>query len=226
MGKRLDHVDSAGTSVVITLFFGKIPIELFRVVILIENSQEGRTAIPSFLLTKSRKINQIQMNFPATVYGIALLASTLLCTTVFGVVLVFYIVVMPGIAKFDDGNYLRAFQFIDGIIQNSEPTFVTCWMGSIVAALVVFIVNIFQESHHDPLAFVAVALYGIGQVATFTINIPRNNRVKMLDIDSLTAEEKNSERLYFEGVWNRTNLVRTVLFGVSSVMFALLLHDN
>lgn len=168
---------------------------------------------------------QIKMNFPTTAYDIALLAATLLCTTVFAVVLVFNIVVMPGIAKFDDHKFLQAFQFIDGIIQNNEPTFTTFWMGSIAALLVVLIFNIVREDR-DVWVFVAAGLYGIGQVMTFTINIPRNNRVKMLDIVSLSIEEAKTERLYFERVWNQTNLARTVLFGVSSIIVALLLHSS
>ena len=55
---------------------------------------------------------------------------------------------MPGIAKLDDGGYLRTFQVIDGVIQKNQPIFVTIWIGSIIA-LVTFNVLVFTQLGND-----------------------------------------------------------------------------
>ena len=82
-------------------------------------------------------------------FEVVLYLSTLLVTIVFAWLLVFAIVIMPGIAKLDDdGGYLRTFQVIDGVIQKNQPIFVTIWIGSIIA-LVTFNVLVFTQLGND-----------------------------------------------------------------------------
>ena len=64
---------------------------------------------------------------------ISLISSALLCSLVAGITLVFAIVVMPGISKFEDKEFLKAFQLIDGVIQNNQPLFLLFWLGSIIS---------------------------------------------------------------------------------------------
>ena len=52
-----------------------------------------------------------------------LIASTLLCALVTGFIFTYSVVVMPGFAKLDDRDFIRAFQVTDGVIQNNQPLF-------------------------------------------------------------------------------------------------------
>ena len=52
---------------------------------------------------------------------LSLISSAFLCSLITGFILIFAIVVMPGISRFEDKEFLKAFQLIDGIIQNNQP---------------------------------------------------------------------------------------------------------
>merc|ERR1712226_1685901 len=127
---------------------------------------------------------------------ISLLIAALLCSLVFGWVLLFHIVVMPGIAKLDDGGFLRAFQVMDGVIQQGQPVLLT----------------------------VAAVIDVATQISTMTQNVPLNNRVKELDLSNMEYDQKRLEREQFEEPWNRWNLARTIgLAFVSAYLLVLLL---
>ncbi|MGB2533792.1 MAG: hypothetical protein ACPID2_01380 [Candidatus Puniceispirillum sp.] len=59
-----------------------------------------------------------------------LLIATLLCALVTGFIFTYAVVVMPGLAKLDDKDFIRAFQVTDGIIQDNQPLFMFVWLGS------------------------------------------------------------------------------------------------
>ena len=61
---------------------------------------------------------------------LSLISSAFLCSLITGFILIFAIVVMPGISRFEDKEFLKAFQLIDGIIQNNQPIFLLIWLGS------------------------------------------------------------------------------------------------
>ncbi len=50
-----------------------------------------------------------------------LLTSTLLCALATGFVLTYAVIVMPGLAKLADKEFIRAFQVTDKVIQNNQP---------------------------------------------------------------------------------------------------------
>ena len=54
------------------------------------------------------------------IFTISLLLSILLCSLVAGLLFGFAVVVMPGIAKLSDREYLISFKHMDGIIQNNH----------------------------------------------------------------------------------------------------------
>ena len=159
-------------------------------------------------------------------FEVGLYLSTLLVTIVFAWLLVFAIVIMPGIAKLDDdGGYLRAFQVIDGVIQKNQPIFVTIWISSVIA-LVTFNVLVFTQlgdadDDDDKLTKLLVTIsniaYLITQVTTFTKNVPLNNRVQTLDIAKLDNFTKKSERDKFEKSWIFWNNLRTIIMGIVSL---------
>ena len=55
---------------------------------------------------------------------ISLFFSILLCTLATGFILTYAIIVMPGLSKLDDKEFIKAFQVTDGIIQNNQPIFI------------------------------------------------------------------------------------------------------
>ncbi len=92
------------------------------------------------------------------VFQITLLLATLLCSLVAGFVLAFAVVVMPGIKTLSDRDFIRAFQVIDGIIQNNQPIFVLVWLGSIVALVASAVLGIGQLEGAERLLIISAVL--------------------------------------------------------------------
>ena len=143
---------------------------------------------------------------------VALVLTILLCSLVAGLLFGFAIVVMPGIAKLADKEYLLAFKHMDGIIQNNQPLFILVWAGSILSIIITLILGIMNLSGAQTyLLIFASILYLIGvQLPTFRFNIPLNNSLQNLDIESLEESEAASSRDGFEIPWNRWNIIRTI----------------
>ena len=156
---------------------------------------------------------------------ITLLLSIVFCSLVAGLLFGFAIVVMPGIAKLTDKEYLLAFKHMDGVIQNNQPLFVLVWAGSIlsvIATLALGIMNLRGEELY--LLTVATLLYLIGvQLPTFRFNIPLNNQLQNLDVEELEDNQAKSSRTEFEMPWNRWNRIRTVnaIIAVTLLLFVL-----
>ena len=131
---------------------------------------------------------------------VVLLLSALLCSLVAGLLFGFAVVVMPGIAKLSDREFLLAFKHMDGIIQDNQPLFLLAWVGSILslaAALVLGTVILTGSELY--LMWTAVVLYFLGvQLPTFRFNIPLNNSLQELEIQSLGESELKQSRVNFE----------------------------
>ena len=65
--------------------------------------------------------------------SLLLIISILLCGIVTGFIFTFAVVVMPGLSKLSDREFIRAFQVTDEVIQNKQPLFIFTWVGSIVS---------------------------------------------------------------------------------------------
>lgn len=161
-----------------------------------------------------------------TALAAVLILATLLCTLVAGFVLLFAIVVMPGIGTLSDREFLRAFQVIDRVIQNNQPHFLFVWIGSAVALLVAAAFGIgLLEGTSRSLLIVATAVFIVGvQLPTVMVNIPLNNRVQALSLDTLDETSLATERRRFEGAWNRWNLIRSAFACLSSVVLLYVLR--
>lgn len=144
-----------------------------------------------------------------------LLLAALLCGLVAGLLFAFAVVVMPGLARLDDGAYLKAFREVDGVIQRGQPLFGIAWLGSIAAVLAAAGVGATALSGADLAMAVAAALVWVlgVQVPTFTVHIPLNNRVQR---DEVTRQE-------FEPRWNRWNAFRTVSAALAALLSLLVL---
>ena len=161
------------------------------------------------------------------VFQITLLLATLLCSLVAGFVLAFAVVVMPGINNLSDREFIRAFQVMDGIIQNNQPMFVLVWVGSIVALVASAVLGIGQlEGAERLLMILAVLAYLlVVQLPTFTINIPLNNRLQTLNVDDMDESVQKEARMDFEPRWILWNSIRTIFASlVSSLLIILLLR--
>lgn len=160
-----------------------------------------------------------------TIFQITLMIATLLCTLVTGFILLFAIVIMPGIGTLNDREFLHAFQAVDRVIQENQPLFAVIWIGSALALLVATVLGIGQlEGMARVLLVVAAAAFILGtQLPTIAVNVPLNNRVQTLNIDTLNETEPRVERQRFEPRWNRWNVIRTAFASLASVQLIILL---
>ena len=158
-------------------------------------------------------------------FQIVLILATLLCSLVAGFLFAFATVVMPGIKTLNDREFIRAFQVIDGVIQNNQPLMVAVWMGSILAAVAAALMGFGQLDGTQRLLLISAPIvYILGvQLSTFTINVPLNNRLQELNVDAMDEAALQAARMNFEPSWNRWNLVRTPFAGLASVLFMILL---
>lgn len=158
-------------------------------------------------------------------FQIVLIAATLLCSLVAGFLFAFATIVMPGIKTLNDREFIRAFQAIDGVIQNNQPLFVAVWIGSVVASVTTAGLGFGQLDGIQRLLLVAAPLiYILGvQLSTFTINVPLNNQLQALNVDAMNEAALKAARMNFEPSWNRWNLVRTPFAGLASILFMILL---
>ena len=66
---------------------------------------------------------------------ISLIFTILTCSLVTGFIFTYAVVVMPGISKLNNKDFIRAFQVTDAVIQNNQPLFILTWMGSIISVI-------------------------------------------------------------------------------------------
>lgn len=146
-----------------------------------------------------------------TLMDTALIVTTLACGLVAGLVWGFSVVVMPGIAKLSDKDFLLAFKHMDAVIQNRQPMFMLVWVGSVASALVTLALGTMQLSGAPrQLMWFACGLYLVAvQGPTIRFNIPLNNAVQALNIEGMNDKELVEARARFEAPWNRWNQFRT-----------------
>lgn len=159
------------------------------------------------------------------IFQLTLIVATFLCSLVAGFVFAFAVVVMPGIGNLGDGEFLRAFQTMDRVIQNNQPVFMLVWMGSVIALLAAAALGFGQLDGTGRLLIIVAALvYLLGvQLPTVTINVPLNNTVQTLDIETMDESALATARRDFEQRWNYWNSTRTILASLVSVLLIILL---
>ena len=156
---------------------------------------------------------------------ISLFLSVLFCALATGFILTYAIVVMPGLSKLDDKEFIKAFQVTDGIIQNNQPIFILIWLGSIISVLSTIIVSIISLGILEAWLIIftsVVYLLGV-QVITITIHLPLNRHIQKIDINSTNPHTLNDERNNFETKWNYFNNIRTGIAIFVVLIFLLIL---
>ena len=142
-----------------------------------------------------------------------LFLSVLSCSLVTGFIFTYAIIVMPGLSKLSDKEFLKAFQVTDAVIQNKQPIFMVIWVGSIVSVLSLILISIAYVGLSETWLIVLVALiYLLGvQGITILIHLPLNNQIQKLNLEKLKDENLKNERLNFETKWNFFNNIRTTI---------------
>ena len=166
------------------------------------------------------------MGIDMDLFHIALMLSALLCSLVAGLVLTFAIVVMPGIRSLGDRDYLMAFKVMDRVIQNNQPIFMLVWVGSALLVLVSTVWGIWRLDGLDRiLLLIAGVIYIFGvQVPTAAINVPINNRLQALDLDTASDAELRALAETYETRWLRWNTNRTIVAITTTVLLLVLLN--
>ena len=157
-----------------------------------------------------------------------LIVSTLLCALVTGFIFTYAVVVMPGFAKLDDRDFIRAFQVTDGVIQNNQPLFMLAWVGSIVSVVATMILGFIEHHGIEPWTVFAIGfVYLLGvQGITIRVHLPLNNRLQRLEIDEMDPESLSKERNKFETRWNYFNNIRTLIAFAVSFSLMLFIYAN
>ncbi len=74
------------------------------------------------------------------------------------------------------------------------------------------------------LIVVAAALYILGvQVPTALINVPLNNKLQTLDVDTMDESAQTAALRDFEPRWNRWNRIRTIVATIVTTLLLFLL---
>lgn len=160
-------------------------------------------------------------------FHITLILATLLCSLVAGFLFAFAVVVMPGLRKLDDRAFIRAFQVMDSIIQRNQPVFMLVWLGSVIALLVTVALGFAQlDVANRAILGTAIGINLLGvQLPTMGINVPLNNQIKKIDVESTDQASLKAAREAFEPKWNRANLLRTLL-AIAAIGLLLILLAN
>jgi len=146
-------------------------------------------------------------------FYICLFLSILSCSLVTGFIFTYAIIVMPGLSKLSDKEFLKAFQVTDAVIQNKQSIFMVIWVGSTVSVLSLILISIAYVGLSETWLIVLVALiYLLGvQGITILIHLPLNNQIQKLNLEKLKDENLKNERLNFETKWNFFNNIRTTI---------------
>ncbi|MBT4108355.1 MAG: DUF1772 domain-containing protein [Proteobacteria bacterium] len=142
---------------------------------------------------------------------VSLICSILSCTLVTGFTLLYAVVIMPGLSKLDDKEFIKAFQVTDGVIQDNQPLFILIWLGSVISVVGAILSSIISVGLPEAwlIVFVGVVyLLGV-QGITLSVHLPLNNRIKKINIEKTDHQMLSVERGKFETRWNFFNTIRT-----------------
>ena len=144
---------------------------------------------------------------------VSLICSILSCTLVTGFTLLYAVVIMPGLSKLDDKEFIKAFQVTDGVIQDNQPLFILTWLGSVISVVGAILSSIISVGLPEAwlIVFVGVVyLLGV-QGITLSVHLPLNNHIKKINIEKTDHQTLSVERQKFETRWNFFNTIRTAI---------------
>ena len=117
--------------------------------------------------------------------------------------------IMPGLRRTGDRTFVWAFQAIDTAIIN--PLFLMTFFGGLVFTGLAVVLHLGEYVLSAlPWNIAAFVLYLVVIIATVTINVPLNDRIKAAGHpDNIDVTE--TRQAFNEVRWVRSNLVRTAL---------------
>ena len=118
--------------------------------------------------------------------------------------------VKPGIGKLSDIEYLRALQAMNRVILNKA--FIGIFLGAVIAVTVVPIAHfkLFPDNIFW-LFIITLATYWIGVFGVTVLgNVPLNELLDEINLESITLEEIKALRTSIEVKWNNLNLIRSI----------------
>ncbi|PRH80506.1 DUF1772 domain-containing protein [Streptomyces solincola] len=166
---------------------------------------------------------------PARTSGAAgwlLVVSAAMMGLLSGLFFAFDVSVMPGLARLDDVDYLRAMQSFNDLIDNNG-LFGMLFMAALAAPVWAAIVEYRRGRRRVAVwTAVAAALYLVTVLITVTVNIPLNTELAGLGDPAKAGDLSLVDD--FKNIWEPANIVRTVLCtaAVVCVAQALKLHGR
>ena len=134
--------------------------------------------------------------------GTVLLTAILLTGLSAGLFYAWAVSVIPGTRRIPDRSYLETMQAINRVILN--PGFFVIFLG----ALLLMLGNVYFQFVAD----VGITVFG---------NVPMNEALDLVQLDSIAAEELKLIRLSYEDRWNKLPSIRTTFSVISLVLLLL-----
>ncbi|MFD7618646.1 DUF1772 domain-containing protein [Streptomyces sp. NPDC059802] len=146
---------------------------------------------------------------PSRAAGILLVMSVITVGLMAGLFFAFDVSVMPGLARTDDRLYAEAMQNFNQVIDTSG-LFVLIFLGALAVTVAVAVIEYRKGRRTVALwAGVAAALYVVALLVTFSVNIPLNNELAAIGDPAKARDLSVVDK--FKGVWETTNIMRTLL---------------
>ena len=126
--------------------------------------------------------------------------------------------VKPGIGKLSDIEYLRSLQSMNRVILNKA--FIGIFLGAVIAVALVPIAHfkLFPDNIFW-LFILALVTYWIGVFGVTVLgNVPLNELLDEINLESITLEEIKALRTSIEVKWNNLNLIRSISSGITFVL--------
>ena len=149
---------------------------------------------------------------------IILASAILLSGLMAGIFFTWSNAVKPGIGKLSDLEYLRALQSMNRVILNKA--FIGIFLGSIIAVALVPVFHFKLFPNNIFWMFIlALVSYWIGVFGTTVFgNIPLNEILDKVNLESINLEEITALRTRIEVKWNKLNLIRSISSGITFVL--------
>jgi len=155
----------------------------------------------------------------ATTRQLMLVLSTVLTGLAAGFFATYQYSVTRALARVDDVVYVKTFQAINATIRSTE--FGIIFFGSLVALVISMVMS--RNSRLLLLLLTgAVAAYAATLVITFSIHIPLNESLAIVDANTQSAMGRSA----FEGRWNDMHLLRTLTVLVAFIFTTLALVSH
>ena len=144
-----------------------------------------------------------------------LVASIVASGLVAGLLFGWLVSVIPGTSRVDDRTYVSTMQSINVAIIN--PPFVITFMLTPLVLAIAAAVEYRAGRHRRAITLLsAAAVYVVGvMVVTGVGNVPLNNTLDAVDIDSVGDTELHADRTGYETPWNRWHTLRTAAAAVA-----------